>query len=183
MWPSLGSRIISVKFINITHSINMTDFDKIDLNLLRVFQVVLDERGLTRAAQQLRLAQPAVSYALGRLRSLFDDPLFVRASEGMQPTLTAVQLAAPLAWAHDRGDPRSVAPRRTVRSGDEHARVLAIDVRYREADSSAVRGCRISPSLRRYFNALTGWQPSIAGCPVFQRIGAIPDLPAAGGKS
>jgi DNA-binding transcriptional LysR family regulator len=77
----------------------MTDFNKIDLNLLRVFQVILDERSLTRAGQRLGLSQPAVSYALGRLRSLFDDPLFVRTPEGMLPTPTAEQLAAPLGRA------------------------------------------------------------------------------------
>ncbi|WP_321927429.1 LysR family transcriptional regulator [Paraburkholderia guartelaensis] len=74
----------------------MTDFHKVDLNLLRVFQVILDERSLTRAGKQLELSQPAISYSLGRLRALFDDPLFVRTPEGMMPTPKAEQLAAPL---------------------------------------------------------------------------------------
>ncbi|MGE8158785.1 LysR family transcriptional regulator [Paraburkholderia sp. NPDC080076] len=77
----------------------MTDFNKVDLNLLRVFQVILEERSLTRAGQQLGLSQPAVSYALGRLRALFDDPLFARTPEGMLPTPRAEQLAAPLSRA------------------------------------------------------------------------------------
>ncbi|OAJ54798.1 LysR family transcriptional regulator [Paraburkholderia ginsengiterrae] len=74
----------------------MADFHKIDLNLLRVFQVILEERSLTRAGQQLGLSQPAVSYSLGRLRALFDDPLFIRTPDGMLPTPKAEQLAAPL---------------------------------------------------------------------------------------
>ena len=73
----------------------MTDFHKVDLNLLRVFQVILEERGLTRAGQRLGLSQPAVSYSLGRLRALFDDPLFIRTPDGMLPTPRAEQLAAP----------------------------------------------------------------------------------------
>ncbi|QCP52018.1 LysR family transcriptional regulator [Trinickia violacea] len=77
----------------------MTDFNKIDLNLLRVFEAILEERSLTRAGQRLGLSQPAISYALGRLRSSFDDPLFVRATEGMLPTPTAEQLALPIGRA------------------------------------------------------------------------------------
>lgn len=76
-----------------------TDLTGIDLNLLRVFQVIFEERSLTRTGQRLRLTQPAISYALGRLRSLFDDPLFVRATEGMLPTPTAEQLALPIGRA------------------------------------------------------------------------------------
>ncbi|GAB3628839.1 LysR family transcriptional regulator [Pandoraea terrae] len=77
----------------------MTDFNAVDLNLLRVFQAILEERSLTRAGQRLNLSQPAISYALGRLRNLFDDPLFVRTSDGMLPTPTAEQLALPLGRA------------------------------------------------------------------------------------
>ncbi|KWI47804.1 LysR family transcriptional regulator [Burkholderia pseudomultivorans] len=71
----------------------MTDFNNADLNLLRVFQTILEERGLTRAGSRLGLSQPAVSYALGRLRALFNDPLFVRTPEGMLPTPAAQRLA------------------------------------------------------------------------------------------
>jgi DNA-binding transcriptional LysR family regulator len=77
----------------------MADFNDADLNLLRVFQAILEERSLTRAGERLGLSQPAISYALGRLRALFDDPLFVRSPEGMLPTPTAQQLAVPLGRA------------------------------------------------------------------------------------
>ncbi|WP_153101099.1 LysR family transcriptional regulator [Paraburkholderia hayleyella] len=70
----------------------MTSIDHVDLNLLRVFQAIVEERGLTRAGERLALSQPAVSYSLGRLRSLFDDPLFIRTRSGMQPTPVALEL-------------------------------------------------------------------------------------------
>ncbi|WMD23674.1 LysR family transcriptional regulator [Achromobacter seleniivolatilans] len=63
---------------------------------MRVFLTVLHERSVTRAAQRLNLTQPAVSYALGRLRAQFDDPLFVRTATGMQPTPVAFALADPI---------------------------------------------------------------------------------------
>ena len=50
----------------------------IDLNLLRVFDAVLQERSVTAAAARLELTQPAVSNALSRLRNLLGDGLFVR---------------------------------------------------------------------------------------------------------
>ncbi|WP_342065612.1 LysR family transcriptional regulator [Achromobacter kerstersii] len=63
---------------------------------MRVFLTVLHERSVTRAAQRLNLTQPAVSYALGRLREQFSDPLFVRTATGMQPTPVAFALADPI---------------------------------------------------------------------------------------
>ena len=58
----------------------------IDLNLLRVFDAVLHERGVTPAAARLGLTQPAVSNALARLRAVFNDPLFLRTPTGMDAT-------------------------------------------------------------------------------------------------
>ncbi|SEJ88587.1 LysR family transcriptional regulator [Paraburkholderia diazotrophica] len=74
----------------------MLDFNSVDLNLLRVFQSIIDERSLTRASQRLGLSQPALSYSLGRLRALFDDQLFVRTTGGMLPTPIALQLRPPI---------------------------------------------------------------------------------------
>ncbi|HEX2489466.1 MAG TPA: LysR family transcriptional regulator [Blastocatellia bacterium] len=50
----------------------------VDLNLLVVFEALMEERGVTRAANRVGLSQPAMSNALARLRRTFDDPLFVR---------------------------------------------------------------------------------------------------------
>lgn len=62
------------------------DASGIDLNLLRLMQVVDQEGSVTRAAQRLGLSQPAVSNGLARLRRALGDPLFVRSSTGMEPT-------------------------------------------------------------------------------------------------
>lgn len=67
-----------------------------DLNLLRVFDTLLRERNVSRAAERLALSQPAVSNALGRLRELLDDPLLVRVGRSMQPTPRALALEAPI---------------------------------------------------------------------------------------
>lgn len=64
----------------------------IDLNLLRVFDALLEEQSVTRAGSRLGLTQSAVSHALTRLRHHFGDPLFVRATSGMQPTPRALEV-------------------------------------------------------------------------------------------
>ena len=66
---------------------------RMDLNLFRVFEVIYRERSLTRAAAVLHVSQSAVSHALSRLRSHFDDPLFQRAGRGVRPTALALRLA------------------------------------------------------------------------------------------
>ncbi|MFI0474149.1 LysR family transcriptional regulator [Halomonas sp. HMF6819] len=63
-----------------------------DLNLLRVFVTLMQERHVTRAALKLHLSQPAISHALRRLREGLGDPLFVRTEQGMQPTPRAESL-------------------------------------------------------------------------------------------
>lgn len=67
-----------------------------DLNLLRVLDVLLRERNVSRAAERLALSQPAVSNALNRLRDLLDDPLLVRVGRTMQPTPRALELEEPI---------------------------------------------------------------------------------------
>ena len=69
------------------------DIRNIDLNLLRVLDVLLREQHVSRAAQALHLSQPATSAALMRLREALGDPLLVRTARGMQPTERAVELA------------------------------------------------------------------------------------------
>ena len=68
------------------------NISKVDLNLLVYLDVLLRERNVTRAAEELGISQPAMSNSLRRLRSLFDDPILVRTSEGMSPTDRALEL-------------------------------------------------------------------------------------------
>lgn len=60
--------------------------NRLDLNLLHVFDTIYREGSLTRAARALHLTQPAVSHSLSRLRDHFDDPLFTRQGNQMVPT-------------------------------------------------------------------------------------------------
>ena len=69
---------------------NELNFRTLDLNLLRVFDEVMSERNLTRAAHNLATTQPAVSNALRRLRELLGDDLVRRSGYGVEPTPLAL---------------------------------------------------------------------------------------------
>ncbi len=78
------------------YDIHRMNISAIDLNLLVTFEALLEEHSVTRAAARVGLSQPAMSSALGRLRGLFDDPLFVRTGRGIEPTARALELAVPV---------------------------------------------------------------------------------------
>jgi len=59
---------------------------RLDLNLFVVLDAIYTEGNITRAAKSLNLTQPALSHAFGRLRAMFNDPLFARHSGQMMPT-------------------------------------------------------------------------------------------------
>jgi DNA-binding transcriptional LysR family regulator len=71
---------------------NATNFRTLDLNLLRILDVVLTERSLTRASRQLAMTQPAVSNAMKRLRDALGDDLVQRSGFGVEPTPRALAL-------------------------------------------------------------------------------------------
>jgi DNA-binding transcriptional LysR family regulator len=75
---------------------NEFHFTNLDLNLLRVFDALLEERSVTRAGDRLGLTQSAVSHALGRLRHVLGDPLFTRKSGGVEPTPRALEIGPAL---------------------------------------------------------------------------------------
>ncbi|AJR08827.1 LysR family transcriptional regulator [Photobacterium gaetbulicola] len=60
--------------------------DNFDLNLLKVLVVLLQEKNTRKAAERLGISQPAVSRALVKIRSHFDDPLFIRQPRGLKLT-------------------------------------------------------------------------------------------------
>ncbi|WP_271407893.1 LysR substrate-binding domain-containing protein [Pseudomonas sp. Q1-7] len=78
---------------------NRNDLRRADLNLLVVFETMMRERNVTRAGERLFLGQTTISSALGRLRSMFNDPLFVRTGGVMEPTARAKEIHARLAPA------------------------------------------------------------------------------------
>lgn len=71
----------------------------VDLNLLTVFDAVMQLQNITRASQMLGMSQPAVSNAVSRLKVMFNDDLFVRSGRGIQPTTRARQLFGPVRQA------------------------------------------------------------------------------------
>lgn len=68
--------------------------DQIDLNLLRVFDILMQERSVTRTARRTGRTQSAVSHSLSKLREIFQDELFSLDARRMEPTLRALELAA-----------------------------------------------------------------------------------------
>lgn len=78
--------------------------DTYDLNLVRTFVHVYEARSVTRAAQELYVSQPSVSYALARLRKLFRDDLFLRGPQGLLPTQVAVSVYPQLRHALESMD-------------------------------------------------------------------------------
>lgn len=75
------------------------NLNRVDLNLLVAFEAMLEHQNVTRAGQAVGLSQPAMSAALTKLRSLLNDPLFVRTGAGMTPTPHALRLAPAIARA------------------------------------------------------------------------------------
>jgi len=79
------------------HEINSNSIlRQIDLNLLLVFDVLMQEKNVSRAAERVFLSQSAMSNALKRLREMLEDPIMVRSAKGMQPTPRALALEAPV---------------------------------------------------------------------------------------
>jgi len=69
---------------------------RVDLNLLVAYQVLMQEKNVTRAAERLFVTQPAMSKTLNRLRNLLEDELFVRSSHGLTPTPKTLELEKPV---------------------------------------------------------------------------------------
>jgi LysR family transcriptional regulator, mexEF-oprN operon transcriptional activator len=75
---------------------NRIDLRTLDLNLMKAFVALEEDRNVTRSAKKLGIGQPAVSHALARLRQLTQDELFVRGHGGMMPTPRALELIGPI---------------------------------------------------------------------------------------
>jgi len=73
----------------------------IDLNLLTVFDAVMAEGNMSRAADKIGMSQPAMSLAISRFRQLANDELFERSGHGVRPTARALELAGPVRRALD----------------------------------------------------------------------------------
>jgi len=80
---------------------NRNELRKADMNLMVVFETLMQERNVTRAAEKLFLGQPTISAALNRLRALLNDPLFIRVGHRMEPTARAHEILRHLSPALD----------------------------------------------------------------------------------
>jgi DNA-binding transcriptional LysR family regulator len=115
--------------------LNEIDLSRIDLNLLVLFEMVLEERHVGRAAKRLHLSASAVSHGIRRLRETFNDPLFLKHPKGIVPTARALAMAEPVAQvlaqvrqvvaSADRFDPMRSKRRFTIGAPDALA-VLAL---------------------------------------------------------
>jgi DNA-binding transcriptional LysR family regulator len=109
--------------------------DDLDLNLLRVFDALMDTGSVSAASARLHLSVPATSRALGRLRRAMDDPILVRAGRGLVPTPFALrsagrvrallEAAAELRTDKPDGDPKTWRRSFAVRINDGLSAVLA----------------------------------------------------------
>jgi DNA-binding transcriptional LysR family regulator len=106
------------------------NFRTLDLNLLRVFDVVMSEGSLTRAAQVLAMTQPAVSHAIRRLHDAVGEALFARSAHGMRPTARAQAL-----WPQVRSALANL--QQTLAPAEFEPQRDAVNLRLAMADSTA----------------------------------------------
>ncbi len=132
---------------------NHTHIRSLDLNLLKVFEALLEEGGVSAAGHRLGLSQSAVSHALNRLRRQVGDPLFTRTAAGMQPTPRALELGPrwPRRWPSCRRaleppqfDP-AAARRFTLFASGYLCTVLAPDLLARLQAAAPRAELRVSP--------------------------------------
>lgn len=153
--------------------LNQIDLSRADLNLLVLFEVVLEERHVGRAAERLSLSASAVSHGLGRLRSLLNDPLFLRTPKGVVPTARAIELAQPISdilarirsvvSAAEPFDPATSKRRFTLGAPDGISAVVLppLLARLRRAAFGVGLGFRQLLPFPGGLAAETAWQPAL----------------------
>lgn len=114
----------------------------VDLNLLVVFDSLMQEGRVSRTADRIGMSQPAVSHALNRLRGHFNDPLFVRTPQGMKPTSLALEIALDVRSALEQID--TVFDRNNDFRPEETQRTFTVGM-------SDYSGFVLLPSLLRAF--------------------------------
>lgn len=141
--------MIYIKLMTQKHDID------IDLNLLVIFDAVMAELHVTRAAEKLLMTQPAVSKALNRLRRAFNDDLFLKVPSGVKPTPKAVALWQPIrnGLAEIRAciHPSTFAPENssatfTLAMNDYMASLLALPLMQRLSQAAPGINLRLFPS-------------------------------------
>lgn len=107
-----------------------------ELNLLMVFDAIMTERSITRAAHRLSMTQPAVSNAVSRMRVAWKDELFVKNGRNIQPTLHAQnlwnQVREPLISLTEAVDPKSFNPATAKRTFRVAVNDIVVDMAWAE---------------------------------------------------
>lgn len=157
------------------------DIRSVDLNLLPVLDALLRHRSATLAARELNMSQSALSTALGRLRTLLGDELFVRTGRGLRPTARASELAEPVAEIIER------VRDRVLQSSTFDPQTARVEFRIAHSDVGAyvlwprvVRAVRArAPGVRLALRTLqqTEIAPALAEGQVDLAIGSYPGLP------
>lgn len=136
----------------------MKNFRSLDLNLLRVFDALMSEGSLTRAAEVLAMTQPAASHALKRLHDWLGEAMFVRGAGGMRPTPRASalwpQVRTALQELEQALAPRAFDPARDpaqfrLAMADATAALLAPALVAGLADAHALADLRLIPMISR----------------------------------
>jgi LysR family transcriptional activator of mexEF-oprN operon len=146
---------------------NRNDLRRADINLLVVFESMMHERNVSRVGEKLFLGQPTISSALGRLRLMFDDPLFIRSGRVMEPTSRAEEIFSNLAPALD-GIAVALSRCQAFDPGTSEATFhigLADDVEYALLPS-LLRRLRIeAPNMKLVVRRTDHWQmPQLLTC-------------------
>jgi DNA-binding transcriptional LysR family regulator len=145
--------------------------NNLDLNLLRVFEALLEERSVTRAAQRLGLTQSAVSHALNRLRYALGDELFVRGAEGMRATPHASEIAPGIlmglrqlqaALSPTEFDPKTTERRFTIEAGAYVSSVMLPELVFRLRAAAPHAQIRIRNSGPDLVEALDAGRADVA---------------------
>lgn len=151
-----------------------------DLNLLVVFDAVMNERNVSRAAVRVGMSQSAVSNALNRLRGQLQDQLFIRTAEGVRPTKRAVEMAAEVAEGlknlqvalEPRGLPMDARHWKFVISMSEQAMIAVLPRLL-----SVIEASSRSVSLHTRPKSNKTIQEQIDAMQVDLAVGTIPNLP------
>jgi len=147
------------------------DLSRIDINLLVALEALLQEQSVTRAAARIGRSQSAMSHTLNRLRATFDDPLFVSAGRGLEPTPRAVELKAPLAAVLDnirglleppRFDPASATSEFRIGAPDSVVMVVLSEFLARVAVEAPHMDISISSAAGSHLDALEDGEIDLA---------------------
>jgi DNA-binding transcriptional LysR family regulator len=163
-------------------SMNDIHIRRLDVTLLLVVDLLLRKRNMSTTAAELGLTQSAVSHAVSRLRSIFDDPLFIRKGAGVEPTARALQIGPILAdalsgirtaAAAGRHFDAATATRRFVVAAPDPI-ALAIAAAVLRAFAAAAPRCRL---MFRVFNPESA-AASVASGEADMAVGLFPNPPS-----